>query len=375
MKPVLSPKQWLACGLMLLAATACHTRKPAVSRLPELPPMPPLVSTPQPVSPVVPSEPTVTAIPAATVTPTAIPIPTAPAVVSPSEWVAWESWRQANGSGAGPPGPPTPPNGVYSAATTGGTFAIRIGSRLASWNGIACWLGFAPKLVGNKPYIHTLDLQKTFLPLSQAASPTIKRNQVVVIDPGHGGENAGTRSPLHHRLEKDLTLDWALRLKPLLVEKGWTVFLTRTNDFDVPLADRVQCAERHNADLFLSLHFNSASPNRDAAGIETYCLTPAGMPSNLVRENEDDATQAHPNNGFDEDNLRLAARIHRALLAATGAADRGVRRARFMGVLKGQHRPAVLIEGGFLSNPKEAGLINTPEYRQRLAGAVADALP
>ena len=64
----------------------------------------------------------------------------------------------------------------------------------------------------------------------------------------------------------------------------------------------------------------------------------------------------------------------RSLLAATGAADRGVKRARFMGVLRGQNRPAILVEGGYLSNPEEARKIGTPAYRQKLAEAVAGAL-
>jgi N-acetylmuramoyl-L-alanine amidase len=70
----------------------------------------------------------------------------------------------------------------------------------------------------------------------------------------------------------------------------------------------------------------------------------------------------------------LARRIHRHLLSNTGSADRGIRRARFMDVLRGQNRPAVLIEGGFLSNPDESKAINTPAYRQRLAEGVARAL-
>jgi N-acetylmuramoyl-L-alanine amidase len=62
------------------------------------------------------------------------------------------------------------------------------------------------------------------------------------------------------------------------------------------------------------------------------------------------------------------------MLRKTGRKDRGVRRARFMTVLRDQHRPAVLLEGGYLSNPEEAKLIATPEYRQKLAEAVAEAL-
>jgi N-acetylmuramoyl-L-alanine amidase len=72
--------------------------------------------------------------------------------------------------------------------------------------------------------------------------------------------------------------------------------------------------------------------------------------------------------------LQLAVRLHAALLQTTGLEDRGVRRARFIAVLHNQHRPAVLVEGGYLSNPYEAKLIETPEFRQKLAEAIVDAL-
>ena len=127
--------------------------------------------------------------------------------------------------------------------------------------------------------------------------------------------------------------------------------MTRTNDVDVPLPDRVQAAERAKADVFISLHFNSGLPNKELAGIETYCLTPAGLPSNLVRTYEDDPKALFPNNAYDEQNFQVAYKLHRSLMETSGAPDRGLRRARFMSVLRGQNRPAVLIEGGYLSIP------------------------
>ena len=133
-------------------------------------------------------------------------------------------------------------------------------------------------------------------------------------------------------------------------------------------------AEQHNADLFLSLHFNSAFPDREQAGLETYCLTPTGMPSNLTRGFKDNAALTFPNNRFDTENLQYAVQLHRALLDVNGHADRGVRRARFLGVLQGQNRPAVLVEGGYLSNPREARQIADPAYRQKMAEALARAL-
>ena len=98
------------------------------------------------------------------------------------------------------------------------------------------------------------------------------------------------------------------------------------------------------------------------------------MPSTVTREFEDDPAEVLPNNAFDVQNLQLALSVHQALLRVNGHRDRGVRRARFLGVLRGQQRPAVLIEGGYLSNPQEARLIAEPQYRQKLADAVAQGL-
>jgi N-acetylmuramoyl-L-alanine amidase len=98
------------------------------------------------------------------------------------------------------------------------------------------------------------------------------------------------------------------------------------------------------------------------------------MPSSLLRGYEDDPRQIYPNNTFDAENLQLAFTLHRTLVQVTGAVDRGVRRARFMGVLRGQNRPAVLLEGGYLTHPTESKRIASPEYRQKLAEAVARGL-
>lgn len=294
----------------------------------------------------------------------------------PTNWVnAWiplEGWGTFNGLGK-PRQIPSNPHPKYEFQTANGPIAVKVGSRIAQCNGLECWLGFAPQIISGQPYIHSVDAIKNLQPVLQAAHQTVSSG-VIVIDPGHGGQDVGTKNLFNHRYEKDYTLDWALRLKPLLIARGWKVLLTRTGDVDVSLPDRIALAERAKADLFLSLHFNSGHPNRELSGIETYCLTPSGMPSHLLREYDDDMRQVFPNNAYDEENFMLAFRLHRNLLRYSGAADRGVRRARFMAVLRGQNRPAVLIEAGYLSNQNEAQRIATPEYRQLLAEAVAKAL-
>jgi N-acetylmuramoyl-L-alanine amidase len=263
---------------------------------------------------------------------------------------------------------------TYSVSSSNGIMVLAVGSHEANWNGVELLLGFAPEFIDGQLFAHGLDLQKNLQPLLCAPPLTFDSNLVIVIDPGHGGGNTGTKSVLDGRFEKEFTLDWAKRLKPLLEQEGWTVFLTRTNDTEISLPDRIAFAEAHQAGVFISLHFNSAAPDTQQSGLETYCLTPTGMPSNLTRGYDDTVSQNFPDNYYDDQNLQLAMRLQSALLHASGEEDRGVRRARFMGVLSGQHQPAILIEGGYLSNPHEAGKIESAEFRQKLAEAVAAAL-
>ena len=263
---------------------------------------------------------------------------------------------------------------TYAVSSTRGTMVLAIGIREAAWNGVSLHLGFAPEIIDGEVYVHSLDLQKSLEPFLCAPPLTFSTNRVIVLDPGHGGVESGTVSVTDHRPEKEFTLDWARRLQPLLEQEGWHVFLTRTSDVDVALSNRVAFAESHHADLFMSLHFNSAAPNQKPFGLETYCLTPEGMPSTLTRGYPDVLYSSFPNNNYDAQNLQLAERLQRELVHDAELEDRGIFRARFIGVLRGQHRPSVLIEGGFLSNPHEAKRIESPDFRQKLAEAIAAAL-
>jgi N-acetylmuramoyl-L-alanine amidase len=257
--------------------------------------------------------------------------------------------------------------------TTAGRLEFSAGSQFAKWNGESFLLGFAPQISANEISVNGLDISKSFIPLLQPR-PTTLHGRTIVIDPGHGGDQRGTKSVVSKQFEKDFTLDWARRLQTLLSSNGWHVYLTRTNDSDIPLQDRVTVAERVNADIFVSLHFNSGGANGGESGVETYCMTPYGMPSNLTRGYVDDPFYNWPNNAYDRENFTWAMRLHHSMIGELKAQDRGVRRARFMAVLRTQRRPAVLIEGGYLSNRHEATLINMPDYRQKLAQAVADGL-
>ncbi len=326
--------------------------------------------------------------PSRPVAPVVVPVPTnkpAAPVSNPALVTTWTSlnrWAAAHNLGA-PRRLTGSPVTAYALGSKNGVMVLEIGSHEATWNGIVINLGFAPEFIDGEVSLNGLDLQKNLEPLLCAPPLTFGASRVIVIDPGHGGSNHGTyaRSVQDGPFEKEFTLDWALRLKPLLETNGWTVFLTRTSDVMVSNYDRVTFAEVHHADLFISLHFNSTERNiitgkRDekTAGLEIYCITPTGLPSTVTRGYSDPWSEILPNNAFDAQNLQLAVRVHSALLRAAGMEDRGVRRSRFDTVLRGQNRPAILIEGGYLSNPAEAKLIESPEYRQKLAEAVATAL-
>ena len=358
---------WLCLLPLLLAGCATGQREQA-TRMADWEREEKPIPAPTPVVPAVPIPPPATS-----------PPPLQPAISAaanqPAEtWVPLARWCKANGLSAPCPLTATLTPG-YALSTSRGVFVFRTGSLVVHWDGLELRMAFAPQIQDGQPYLHALDLQKTLQPLVLGAPMNFLRtNPTIVIDPGHGGTDSGTSSVLGYRYEKEFTLDWARRLASLLAANGWRVFLTRTADVDLSVANRIAFAEAHQAGVFVSLHFNSSAPNDQQVGLETYCLTPAGMPSTVTRGYGDDPGLAFPNNAFDPQNLQLALRVHRALLQANGRHDRGVRRARFLGVLRGQRCPAVLVEGGYLSNPQEARRIADPAYRQKLAEAVAQAL-
>ena len=373
---------WIALLVLLVAGCSTVTvEQPTVTevRLPAPKPLAmsavaidtnALIETPVPV----PNPPPVVPVP---VLPPVLPVvePTnavapPPPVVPATGWLPLQNWCHSNSLGTlqklGP--------GQYAVPTRAGTLSVALGSQMARWDGTAIWLGFAPRVVGGQACVHALDAQKTLDPLLHPARPLTPPGRVLVLDPGHGGTDGGTMGSSKKQLEKTFTLDWALRIQALLRTNGWNVFLTRSADVDLPLTNRIAFADQVGADLFVSLHFNGLSAAASHAGVETFCLTPTGLPSSVTRGYEDNVRLEFPNNAYDRDNLQYAYRIHRELLSTTHATDGGLRHARFMAVLRGQHRPAVLIEGGFLSNPEEARRIATAAYRQKLAEAVARAL-
>ena len=244
------------------------------------------------------------------------------------------------------------------------------GSRKAELDGAVLFLNEAFSRRTGILALSDSDFESTLAPAMMPVAGTLRSN-VIVIDPGHGGSEKGTTNDSLGLLEKDLNLDVSMRLQSLLEDQGYKVVLTRYDDRLVPLEERSKIANHSNAGLFVSVHFNAAL-NPDAMGLESYILTSPGAVSTNDRKAGDDA-QSWPGNAFDSLNFELGFRIHKQLIDDLQRVDRGFKRARFK-VLKGLECPGVLVECGFVSNDKEALLLNTPVYRQKLADSLARSL-
>lgn len=245
---------------------------------------------------------------------------------------------------------------------------LRIDSREMLLNGVRNWLSFPVFVHDGKIVVSRIDLAKTLEPqLRPNMIQNLGRVQTIVLDPGHGGFDKGAISGYGY--EKDYALDVARQLRPLLQAKGFRVLMTRESDVFVPLELRAQIANATHDSIFVSLHFNATDRDPAATGFEIYSLTPRGAPSTY----EDDLTLAAVNvqNGgaVDAASIELSTCIYHSLLGHIGEFDRGIKRARFA-VLRLTKIPAVLIEGGFLTERGESRLIANPEWRKKLADAI-----
>lgn len=205
---------------------------------------------------------------------------------------------------------------------------------------------------------------------------------LVVLDPGHGGEDQGARGP-GGESEKEITLAVARATAARLQAAGVTARLTREGDEAVSLTERTALANRLQASVFLSIHVN-ASPARGAHGAETYYMSvDASDPQAAqaaARENAsappdtvqlilwDLAHVANLNNS-----ARLARGVQERLNALQGIRDRGIRQAPFV-VLTGATMPSALVEVGFLSNAQEAGRLLARDTQEEIATALSEAI-
>ena len=210
----------------------------------------------------------------------------------------------------------------------------------------------------------------------------------IVIDPGHGGHDPGAHS--HGLRESEVVLDIAHRLeRRLLTQPGIEVVLTRRDDTYIPLRERTALANRVQADLFLSIHANAAHNGR-ARGVETYFLNFAPDPGAeriAARENAGgggamnnlgDLLETIASNSKANESREFAGVIQGAMVAALRHADPdipdlGVKQAPFI-VLIGARMPSVLAEVSFLTNGREARLLSTDDYRDRIADALFEGI-
>jgi N-acetylmuramoyl-L-alanine amidase len=212
---------------------------------------------------------------------------------------------------------------------------------------------------------------------------------VVAIDPGHGGKDPGAVSHDGRLKEKDLTLKIAKRLKTALENENppIKVVLTRSDDRHLSLDERIALANSANADLFISIHCNSAEDS-SSRGIETYYLSKAssrgamkvaarenGIPLSKMSDVEATLVDLMVTSKKSE-SAKLAISVHSALShdrksVGLPARDRGVRQAPFY-VLLGAKMPAILVECAFISNKRERGRLASPAYLVSIAEKIAD---
>ncbi len=217
------------------------------------------------------------------------------------------------------------------------------------------------------------------------------RPWVVVIDPGHGGEDPGTLGNGELR-EKDVVLDIAKKLAANLdAHGGYDTRLTRDGDYFVRLAKRKQMAGDAGGDIFVSIHANSA-PNRKAHGTEIFFVSPKGASDQASRELADRENAADLVGGVspdaDEDvlsilvDLKMSDSVKKsndlASLVGNELREQGtstciVKQAGFL-VLKSLAMPSILVEVGFLTNASDVKKLKDPDYRSAYARTLADAI-
>lgn len=227
------------------------------------------------------------------------------------------------------------------------------GSQEMRMNGVKIFLSESVRKQADTHYLSKLDLVTLIDPLMR---PNVMKGisdvKVIVLDAGHGGKDKGAGG-----LESKITLSLAKQTKKLLENKGYKVILTRNDDINVPLEKRVAIANAEKNAVVISLHFNSGDKN--ARGFETHIVS------------------ARKPNKWGKLGLALGVAIHsRSMLYLNNKhgddfqlKDRGVRHSKYRLLVDCEH-PTVLIEGGFLSNAKEAEKINSEAYQKTLALAI-----
>lgn len=175
--------------------------------------------------------------------------------------------------------------------------------------------------------------------------------KLIILDAGHGGYDLGCKAGSCH--EKSMTLSTTLMTQKILTEMGYRVLLTRSRDIFLTLKKRTEIANETKSKLFVSVHYNSAK-NSDAKGIEVFYY-----------KSEDKWRSGS--------SKKLADSVLSALIAKTGANNRGVKNGNFF-VIRETKMPAILIEGGFITHEDERALIKDSQYREKIAKGIAEGI-
>jgi N-acetylmuramoyl-L-alanine amidase len=242
------------------------------------------------------------------------------------------------------------------------------GSREAMINGVRSWLCFPVLEQNGRTLVSRTDVAKTIEPLVRPHRvANVGKVQTVVLDPGHGGHDKGQVS--RYGAEKDFALDVARKLRPILQAKGFKVIMTREGDYFVPLEVRAKIANSARNSIFVSIHFNATNDDPNATGFEIFSFTPRGAPSTSDGTVTASSVYMQPGSSVDAQSMALSACVYHSLLGQLREYDRGIKRARFA-VLRLTKVPAVLIEGGFLTERGESKLISNKDWRAKFAGAI-----
>lgn len=228
------------------------------------------------------------------------------------------------------------------------------GSHETRMNGVKVFLSESVRKQNGILYLSKLDLVTLVDPLMRPAHlQNAKRPKVVVLDAGHGGKDKGAGG-----LESKLTLSIVKLAKEQLEKKGYAVVLTREDDVNVPLKKRVAIANAQKNAVVYSLHFNSGP--KAASGFETHVVS-AREPNEWGKLSMALGVAAHSRNLLYLNNPK--GNNFKIL-------DRGIRHSKFR-LLKDCKHPTVLIEAGFLTNPREAEKIQQVIYQETVAAAIA----
>ena len=242
-------------------------------------------------------------------------------------------------------------------------------SREVMINGARSWLCFPVIEHEGKFLVTRTDLAKTIEPLLRPQRvPNAGKVETVVLDPGHGGHDKGALS--RYGSEKDFALDVARTLRTLLQAKGLRVIMTREGDYFVPLEVRAQIANAARNSIFVSIHFNATDRDPNATGFEIFSFTPRGAPSTSDDSVAPSSLSVQAGTEVDAKSVALSACIYHSMIGHIPEFDRGIKRARFA-VLRLTRVPAVLVEGGFLTERGESQLIAKKDWRVKLAQAIS----